>query len=186
MATRSQRPCVAGIGSVLQSFSDASAVAQKHATTARRINRRGAWTNPDISPTFCCGRGSARLHALATNVGEISGLNVPVGAYQDSPGSETTQALAVFAAGFAALTPREQAAAVQPKIKKLRFCSMGAGGKSPPAFDRRVIPADGVARRSNIYDILPTRGCSIINSPPSRSEFSCKAHGSFYPASFGT
>ena len=35
-----------------------------------------------------------------------------------------------------------------------------ARGKSPPAFDRRGIPADCVARRSNIPDILPPRALS--------------------------
>ncbi len=37
---------------------------------------------------------------------------------------------------------------------------LAARGKSPAAFDRRCIPADCVARRSNIPDILPPRALS--------------------------
>ena len=40
------------------------------------------------------------------------------------------------------------------------FFILAARGKSPPAFDRRGIPADCVARRSNIPDILPPRALS--------------------------
>ena len=37
---------------------------------------------------------------------------------------------------------------------------VAARGKSPTAFDLRCIPADGVARRSNMFNILPPRALS--------------------------
>ena len=42
----------------------------------------------------------------------------------------------------------------------LRRTLLAARGNSPAAFDRRVIPADGVARRSNTPNILPPRALS--------------------------